>query len=96
VRRGWYALPGVPEDAIRAARVGGRLACVSALAHHNGGVTAADQPLHVAVVRASSRLRFYDAEVVVLHWSRQRLPGTRLAVSEEVARAQTARCRGLG
>lgn len=95
VRRGWYALPEAPEDAVRAFRVGGRLACVSALAHHADSVTPPAEPIHVQVERGSSRLRLPSESVVVLHWSRRRLEGTRLAVSAAVAHRQSEVCRAL-
>ena len=34
VRRGLYVLPDISEAAVIALRVGGRLACISSLAHH--------------------------------------------------------------
>jgi very-short-patch-repair endonuclease len=55
-RQGWYALPTAREDFIRAIRVGGRLASVSAAASY-GLAVPHSFPLHVHVPRQSSRLR---------------------------------------
>lgn len=71
VRRGWYALPNV-DPAIRAAvRIGGRLACVSAAAHH-GWATPPRSALHVSVAPNAGRLRpappEYARRSPVLHW----------------------------
>jgi hypothetical protein len=87
VSRGWWAAPDTPALAIAARRAGGRLACVSALALY--GEAATDGLLHVALERSAQRPM---DPLVVAHWSRRRLPGTRLAVSVEVAREQAARC----
>jgi hypothetical protein len=87
VSRGWWAAPDTPALAIEARRAGGRLACVSALELY--GEAPSDGMLHVALERSAKRPR--DPRVVA-HWSRKTLPGTRLAVSVEVARAQAARC----
>ena len=87
VSRGWWAAPDTPHLAIRARQAGGRLACVSALELY--GEAEPDGMLHIALHRSGKRPR--DPNVVV-HWSRKNLPGTRLAVSREVARAQAARC----
>ena len=100
VRRGIYCDPKLPADAVRALRVGGRLACVSALAHH--GVIAAPDLLHVSVQGSASRLRDPDTgrrggspDQTVIHWSRKRVAGDRIAVSVEEARRQAASCRSL-
>jgi predicted transcriptional regulator of viral defense system len=90
VRQGWYSVADVSEQVRDACRVGGRLACLSALAHHG----LAEQPpeLHVALNRSSSRLRLDPKRVIVLHWTRADLTGDRQAVSVEQARQQAARC----
>lgn len=87
VRRGWWAALDTPQLAIRARQAGGRLACVSALQLYGEGEP--DGLLHVAYERSGKRSR---DPLVVAHWSRRTLPGTRLAVSLEVAREQAARC----
>lgn len=93
IRRGWVANVDVPERAIAARRVGGQLACVSALDHH-GVLSQTDHALHIAVPARSSRLR-PGRETVVLHWSRADPTGDRLAVSIEEAWKQAAACRAL-
>lgn len=59
VRQGWYCLPHLDPGLKRAARVGGRLTCTSALALH-GAWTVRDPILHVAVPSHTSRLRSRD------------------------------------
>jgi hypothetical protein len=100
VRRGLYCDPGLPDEAIRALRVGGRLACASALAYHGG--SAAPPLLHVSVPGNSPVLRDPDTgkpgrspEKTVIHWSRRRLAGDRVAVSVAEAHRQAERCRAL-
>jgi len=92
VRRGQYALPEMPPHILRALRVGGRLACVSALAHYAGEPS---DELHVLVKYGISRLGWSPGDQVVVHWSRRPVRGTRLIVAEEEARAQAANCRAL-
>jgi len=93
VCKGWYALPDVDERVLRARRVGGRLACVSALAFH--GVLEPSEPaLHLAVPSNASRLRLKFAGPVVVHWSRRRLAGDLHAVSVEEAAKQAKSCQG--
>lgn len=58
-RLGWYALPDADQQVVRAVRVGGRLASVSACAAY-GLWTLPDSRLHVQVLRESSRLRSPD------------------------------------
>ncbi len=87
VSRGWWAAPDTPALAIKARRAGGRLACVSALELY--GECEPDGLLHVALERSSKRPR---DPLVVGHWSRKTLPGSRLAVSVEIAREQAEAC----
>ncbi len=56
IRKGWYASTDVDEAVIQARRVGGVLACMSALAHH-GWCEPEPSVLHVRVPRSASRLR---------------------------------------
>ena len=95
IRRGWFAAVDTPTAAIEARRVGGRLACVSALVFH--GVSIEDDPaLHVAVAGNASRLRPpFEARAIVVHWQRGATAGGRLAVAVGDAWAQRARCRAL-
>ncbi|WP_394770083.1 type IV toxin-antitoxin system AbiEi family antitoxin domain-containing protein [Lacisediminihabitans sp.] len=105
VRKGWYATTDTDDALIRAWRVGGRLACVSALAHHGFGEP--DQlALHVSVPRTASRLRTahdyrqrlaeHPDAAIVVHWTRRPVPGDRRAVDAEFAREQAAVCRASG
>lgn len=55
-RQGWYASPDLPDDMVRALRVGGRLASVSAAASY-GLAVPHEFPLHVHVPHHDSRLR---------------------------------------
>lgn len=55
-RQGWYAPAGTSDEIIRAIRVGGRLASVSAAASY-GLAVPHRYPLHVQVPRVASRLR---------------------------------------
>lgn len=95
VRKGLYALPTVCSEALVALKVGGRLACLSALAHHEGRCPDPSEVIHVEVRSTASRLRLPADQAVVIHWTRRRQAGSRVAVSEAVARGQAARCRGL-
>ena len=100
VRRGWYALPTESDAVMRAWRVGGRLACASALAHWSG----APQPsnLHVEVPGNAAhlhnpddpRLRLGDSDGVVVHWARNMAGGDSRAVDRRAAERQLARCGG--
>src|SRR5690554_5966326 len=76
-RQGWYSVIPENDPVLRAARVGGRLAGLSAL-RYRGAWVWDDGPLHVAIPRNASRLRNQwnrftlmeqaAAEGVVLHW----------------------------
>lgn len=101
VRKGWYANKDSDDALIRAWRVGGRLACVSALAYHGLG-----EPdplaLHVSVPGTASRLRTahnhrerlaeHPDPAIIVHWTRRPVPGDRSAVSAEFALEQAERC----
>jgi very-short-patch-repair endonuclease len=76
VRQGWYCLPDLDERIVRAARVGGRLACVSA-AEYAGFWMRGRHHLHVSVPDHDARLRSeLDAHkrlrdstaTTVVHW----------------------------
>jgi hypothetical protein len=98
VRKGWYASAGEPRQMVRAWRVGGRLACHSAIAYH------LDEPeprmLHVEVLGNTARLRSPDnmraplteGDEVIVHWARNPSPGGRRAVSLAAAQRQAAAC----
>lgn len=67
VRHGWFSVPDAPEPAVRAVRVGGRLASISALESY--GFPVPRRPdIHIAVKRTDSRLR-------ASHDRRKRLAG---------------------
>jgi very-short-patch-repair endonuclease len=59
IYRDHYALPGTPEHVLRAVRVGGKLACVSALALRQVFVFK-PHPGHIHLRRGASRLRSPD------------------------------------
>lgn len=84
VRQGWYAQPDEDNELMRAVRVGGRLACCSAAAHH--GLAIRGNRLHVEVPEHASRLRDpldYRHRVsreTVVHWNgHNRLAGALVA-----------------
>lgn len=101
VRRGWYALGSVDRDIVRAVRVGGRLACISACRKY-GIWTPADDRLHVSLWSQASHLKTPDDvhslrtvgdPHVVHHWnqrdqdplSRGRLPTLSTALAEALS-----------
>jgi hypothetical protein len=94
IRQGWYATREVPADSVAAWRVGGTLDCVSAAVHH-GLIEPVTDELHVRIPgnRARVRLPYGGDSRVVLHWSRRRADGTRLAVSVAEALASIRRCQ---
>lgn len=76
VRQGWYVLPEVHPQLQEAARVGGRVTCLTGLRLH-GAWTHPDARLHVAVpsnacrlrTRRDSRLRLESStDSAVAHW----------------------------
>ena len=101
IRKGWYASTEVDQAVIQARRVGGTLACMSALAHH-GWCEPEPSVLHVSVPRSASRLRSPEGPrdmrepagsmQVVVHWSRRAPTGDRQAVSLGEAIAQAHSC----
>jgi len=66
-RRGWYSLPSAPPIAIRAASLGGRVTCVSALTQW-GVWCVDDRRLHLSVPLSASRLPSHRS--LVVHYSR--------------------------
>lgn len=89
VRRGSYASPHLSSTVLAAAALGGRLTCLSALAHH--GLLDEPSELHVLLPRSASRV--HPAANVIIHWARAANGGDRRAVSVEVATEQAGRCR---
>ena len=67
LRTGWVAVVDAPDDVVRAVRLGGRLACLSAARHHGLWVPEADDHLHVALPRHAGR-RFGDGAEFTVHW----------------------------
>ncbi|MFT4122896.1 MAG: type IV toxin-antitoxin system AbiEi family antitoxin domain-containing protein [Microbacteriaceae bacterium] len=59
VRHGWYALPGTPDDAVRAIRLGGRLAGASALLSY-GCIVPRPERTEIVVPCNACRLRRPD------------------------------------
>jgi hypothetical protein len=92
VRQAWYALPDTHADAVRACRVGGRLACASALRFH-GVAVADDGVLHVELsANAVARMPNQGWGTVRVHWTRLPSAGNRAVVDAEAARRQWERC----
>ncbi len=100
VRRGWYSHPEASPAILRAVRVGGRLACVSAL--RELGVFGFDTDTHVHLQHSASRLRSPDAagrlierRHLTLHWSPLIAPdgASECAVGIVDALAQAVRCQ---
>jgi 4-hydroxy-tetrahydrodipicolinate synthase len=87
VRKGWYAVDDADPMIREAIRLGGSLACRSALEHY--GLAAGDGRLHIAV---RSGPRPAAGPDVVVHWTRTPLAQRRLAVSREEAERQAERC----
>jgi very-short-patch-repair endonuclease len=76
-RQGWYSTLAASDPRFRAARVGGRLTGISAIAAMGGWVLG-EHPLHVAVPRNAARLRsqwdrhermrYPESGGVIVHW----------------------------
>jgi very-short-patch-repair endonuclease len=102
-RKGWYAHPSVAGDSIRAWRVGGRLACLSAAAQLGLWVPTFEK-LHVEVAITASRLRApndrrvrlsdLDETATQVHWTSSVSAGGRTSVSVEAAVRQVFDCQG--
>jgi very-short-patch-repair endonuclease len=100
LRRGVYASADMPEVAQRAATVGGRLTCLSAL-QMLGLFTPERCGLHVQIDPGASRIRGLDGKPrnpslragLVLHWTHVEHPGTDIAVDVEDAVRQLLRCQ---
>jgi len=94
VRKGLWSLPETPSEIVAARRVGGRLACVSALAFHGMVEARETDGLHVEVPHNAPRLRHIEAERrrVVVHWTRHPVGGDRFVVPVAEALRQFERC----
>ncbi|MBN9178705.1 MAG: DUF559 domain-containing protein [Microbacterium sp.] len=104
-RKGFYVSGDAPDAHLRAARIGGRLACLSLLAEL--GVFVFDaSTLHVHMERGDSRMRTphgggalrprRDRRDVVLHWRRLAEPASAGAVDIVDAVAHAVRCQEPG
>jgi 4-hydroxy-tetrahydrodipicolinate synthase len=87
LRKGWYGVPDLDTGVAEAVRLGGTLACRSALEYL--GVGSGDGRLHVAV---GSGRRPVVGPGVVVHWTRTRIDQRLPTVSREEAERQAARC----
>lgn len=102
VRKGHYVSGQAPDALIRAARVGGRLGCVSLLAEH-GVFVFEHADVHVHMERGDSRMRApvgrrplkvrAHRRGVVLHWRRLLDPPGSGAVEIVDAVAHAVRCQ---
>jgi hypothetical protein len=93
VKKGLWARPGLPLQVRDAQRLGGRLACVSALAFH-GLIDPVAGPLHISAPEGVAKWRPDTSRIgPVRHWSRRALPGDRFAVSAQAAWRQFGLCR---
>ncbi|WP_417562064.1 type IV toxin-antitoxin system AbiEi family antitoxin domain-containing protein [Microbacterium sp.] len=98
VRRGWYVRPDVDVRIAEACRLGGRLACISAMEVHGMRPIGEERSpkaamLHIEL-RANSVLRVppEERDVVCVHWKRRASPGTRGIVSRDAALWQAVAC----
>jgi very-short-patch-repair endonuclease len=102
VRKGWYSLPALSPDEQAAARVGGRLACISAAVSLGLWVPRHKPVLHVSVSanacqlrdRRDFRQRLADqiARDVEVHWTDVQQSGSRTVVGAIEALAQICAC----
>ena len=105
IRKGWYANPAAGRDVIQAWRVGGRLDCISAAAHHGLWVPEHSGLIHVCVPSMASRLRSPGNSRIRLaavptpdtrvHWTGSSLEGDRVAVSIPMAIRRICKCLGV-
>ncbi|WP_188511436.1 DUF559 domain-containing protein [Conyzicola nivalis] len=102
VRQGWYATPDIHPVFLEAARVGGRLTCLSALDFH-GYWSYPTMDLHVAVDPRSCRLRTRRSKVTRLstvddartrvHWRDDREGGGRFILSPVACLSDLIACQ---
>jgi len=91
IRNGRYALPATDDRLLEAVRLGGRLACVSALAFHDD--TSAPAVVHIEIpanVPAPAAARSAGARI---HWTRHPSAGGVALVDRAAAAIQAAACR---
>jgi very-short-patch-repair endonuclease len=91
--RRWIATPTAPPALCRAARISGRVACLSAAREH-GLWTIADGRAHLAVKHGASR---FDPGDAVMHWGAPVIPPSRYELVEPVVDAlvRIADCQPL-
>jgi 4-hydroxy-tetrahydrodipicolinate synthase len=87
LRKGWYAARDTPAEVVEAFRLGGSLACRSALAFYDGRASGGD--LHLA---ADHPERITPRAGVVVHRTRAPVDRRRPAVPRAEAERQAARC----
>jgi very-short-patch-repair endonuclease len=66
-RRGWYAMPNAPQEAVRAVSIGGQVSCISSL-RASGVWCVDDHRLHVSVPGNASR---FEGDTMVVHFGAQ-------------------------
>ena len=94
VRVGWYVTPGAAAEVREAVRLGGRLACLSALLL-GGAPVRDDGRLHIEIpAHAVRRPGAGDASAVRVHWTRRPSPGDRAAVDAASAWRVARTCVG--
>ena len=103
VRQGWYSTPDVHPQLLEAARVGGRLGCISGAALH-GMWLPPDAHLHVTVDHNDCRLRaprdmrrrlVDQAAGVTTHWRLDEPRGSRLLLSPVACLEDIVRCQPI-
>jgi len=87
LRKGWFAARETPEEVIQAVRLGGSLACRSALDFYEGRDL--EGQLHVAVAHPE---RMLPVPGVVVHRTRTPIDLRRPAVPRDEAERQAVRC----
>lgn len=102
LRQGWYSLPRTPELEQQAARVGGRLSCISGARQHGLLVRSGEQ-LHVSVTPNAVRLRSrFDKSTrlttlgnpgVTVHWNDPGASGSLFCLDVAHCLAHMALCQ---
>lgn len=99
VRQGWYARPDTDRTVLRAARVGGRVTCVTALGLQGVWIPR-QRDLHVACAAHDARLRrpsdsrqrIAPEDPVTVHWRTLPPGGSRLILEPLDALVDAIRC----
>jgi very-short-patch-repair endonuclease len=105
VRKGWYCLPTLGTSFQAAARVGGRLSCVSLAEAVGLWIPSGNHGLHVAVppdatqlrsaVNYHDRLKSDSGARVVVHWDDVQNSGNRYSTDLPSALLRTVSCLGV-